>query len=259
VSKSNRRERVERAIKFWDDKPPSKFLLSEQTICLLDDSLQRLKDQETLSVDHIHAIILSISLVEAQIRDCIRLRIDDYAIPADLEHQALRDELNIDVSLFASLRGNKFSLGEFIIINLNVSTVSHLISAMDFCFGPKEHQEIHLKSLIERGRMPDVSIQKIYKSIAVAFDLRHRFVHELFDFTASKIGSVIDAKAIFVAIRDIYQFLIWTQAFKRDLFSGDFAELETPRGETGKAINQANSHYSRSTVTDRAGMRHRPV
>jgi len=130
---------------------------------------------------------------------------------------------------------------------------------MDFCFGPKEHQEIHLKSLIERGRMPDVSIQKIYKSIAVAFDLRHRFVHELFDFTASKIGSVIDAKAIFVAIRDIYQFLIWTQAFKRDLFSGDFAELETPRGETGKAINQANSHYSRSTVTDRAGMRHRPV
>ncbi len=239
MAKTNKRERIERAIKFWDDIPPSKFLLSESTIMLLDSAFQELRP-EVLTINHVQAAILSSSLLEAQIRDCIRLRIDDARVLPNFEHEIFRDELTIDLPLFASLRGHKFSLGEFFVMNSNISTVSQVVNPIDFCFGVGPNEEIFLGSSIEGESNPKLTLKDLYEAIAITLSFSYRFIHELFDFTASDIDSGKRADRITASIRNVYLFLIWTQALKLERFSGEFPELNTPRGETGRAINETS-------------------
>jgi hypothetical protein len=240
---SAKQVRIQRAIKFWENKTPAKFLLTEQTISLLGNSLGKLRSAKVFTLEHAHAMALSVSLIEAQMRDCVRLKIDNVGLPADLQHKFLKDDLNIDLALFATLRGYKFSLGEFVFMNIGISTVAQLWSAMDFCFGSKKDQEKYFNHYITENKLnvKDNYIIKLKSSLARVYMLRNTFIHEFFDFTAEIIGSVDEKEITHEMLQYSFDFLRWTQWMKVEQFSDSYPEPQTPRGEIGKNINQSNA------------------
>src|ERR1700694_53685 len=129
----SKRARIERALEFWRDKRIQRVLLSDGTIAVFGKLVSQCASIRIFSFEHAQALVMAVSLLESQIRDCIRLAIGDVRSPIDLDHPFLKD-LSIDASLFAPLRDRSFTLGEFVFLNTGVSTVPQLWSAMEFCF-----------------------------------------------------------------------------------------------------------------------------
>jgi hypothetical protein len=107
-----KRDRIGYSIEFWSDKKADKFLLSEPTIELLGRAIRTLKRRKRFGIEHANALTLAVSLIESQMRDCIRLAIDDPNSEIDHESEFVKD-IKIDTALISSMRARRLTLGEF--------------------------------------------------------------------------------------------------------------------------------------------------
>src|SRR5688500_10650607 len=105
-------ERIARAVKFWRNNRAKTLLLTESTIDLLKTLNNSLRKRKRFSLAHVQALSLAVSLIEAQLRDCLRLRVDDLRTELDSESAFL--DIKIDPALFDQMRARRLTLGEFV-------------------------------------------------------------------------------------------------------------------------------------------------
>src|SRR4029077_10331686 len=105
-------ERIDQTIEFWDRHSPQLYLVEEKSLALLDTAIEQLKAKTSFSLEHIQALVLTVSLCESQIRDCIRLAIDAPFMEIDSDNPLIK-EVSLDFKLVKSVRERRFSLGEF--------------------------------------------------------------------------------------------------------------------------------------------------
>jgi hypothetical protein len=226
--------RVDRTIEFWRNRKALKFLLTAPTINLLDKAVTKLTKRKRFSVDHIQALGLAVSLLESQLRDCLRLAVDDRH--SELDHKSEFLDIKIDAAFFSQVRSRRFTLGEFVFINTSISTIDRLWNALTFCF-PYQMDVAFEQWLTERG-MVCYPIVELKASLAWIYSERNKYTHEFFDDTALRIGSS-DALDVFCQhVSRACDFLSFVQQLKWDRFKYEFNEEHHQRGDIAKAINR---------------------
>jgi hypothetical protein len=117
------------------------YIIDEKSLSLQDAAIQPLKTNGTFSLEHIQAL-LSVSLSERQIRDCIRLAIDSSFMEIDPENPLIKD-VRRDFRLLNSVRDQRLSLGGFFALNTSISTVSRFWSGDELGFRRYPHNSRH--------------------------------------------------------------------------------------------------------------------
>jgi hypothetical protein len=117
-----KRDRIDHSIEFWSDKKVDRFLLLEPTIELLGRAIRTLKRRKRFGIEHANALTLAVSLIESQMRDCIRLAIDDNNSEINHESEFVKD-IKVDAAFISSMRARRLTLGEFVFLNTGISTV----------------------------------------------------------------------------------------------------------------------------------------
>ncbi len=231
-------QRIKKTIEFWENSPPTKFAVSEKSISFFKKQIAELADHNSLSAKHLHAAVIAVSLIEAQIRDCVRVRIDDVRLSIDFDHKFFKNKVNPDATLLENLRGYKLSLGEFVVANINISSVEDVWSAIDFCFGDDKRQlSCFSKWCAECQVGRDIQVNSIKTSLSAIYQERNKFVHELNDHMVGHLGFA-KASSLNSALHGAALFVEWVQWVKIGEFSDKAPELETPRGQVGKQINE---------------------
>lgn len=177
---------------------------------------------------------MGVSLIESQLRDCLKAAVDDHLHELDYDSPFLK--IKLEPATFGQMRSRRFSLGEFVFINASISTVETLWKAMELCF-PYHHASFEAW-FAEIGRVP-YPLDELKSALAWLFVERNRFVHELFDETFSEIGTLAEPQ-FFQKISRTHDFLCWVQHMKRYNFTSEDSEDHPSWGETGKSINDTN-------------------
>ena len=58
-------DRIDRTIEFWDRHSGQPYLIDDKSLSLLDTAIQPLKAKNTLTLEHIQALVLTVSLSES--------------------------------------------------------------------------------------------------------------------------------------------------------------------------------------------------
>jgi len=245
-------DRVDRTVEFWRTRRVRKFLLTERTIELLRHSIEAL-DSRVFTLQHVQALNLAVSLLEAQMRDCLRLAIDERNSELDAKNEFL--DIKIDVGFITQIRSRRFTLGEFVSINTGISTIERLWAALSFCL-PYDHEARFPTWCEQNGRSP-CDLSKLKGSLAWVYRERNRYVHEFFDDTALEIGESNALDVVAARLRHAYDFLMYVQWLKKDCFSyEDYTEDHPSWGEAGKDINEANKRIEQLIVQITGFLRH---
>jgi hypothetical protein len=243
-------DRIDRTIEFWRTRRIRKFLLTQKTIELLRTSIEAL-DSRLFTLQHIQALNLAVALFEAQLRDCLRLAVDNSGSELDTKSEFL--DIKIDAAFINQMRSRRFTLGEFVFINTGISTIERLWGAMSFCF-PDDlygHADAFRHWCEEKGRSP-YELAELKASLAWVYTERNRYVHEFFDETALALGESDNLTVVAVHLGHAYDFLMFVQSLKEERFSYEYPEDHPSWGKTGKAINQTNKRIEelRVKITD---------
>jgi hypothetical protein len=240
-------DRIDRTIEFWRTRRIRKFLLTQKTIELLRLSIEAL-DSRLFTLQHIQALNLAVALFEAQLRECLRLAVDDRSSELDAKSEFL-DIKKIDAAFINQMRSRRFTLGEFVFINTGISTIERLWGAMSFCF-PDDlygHADAFRHWCEEKGRSP-YELAELKASLAWVYTERNRYVHEFFDETALALGESDNLAVVAVHLGHAYDFLMFVQSLKEERFSSEYPEDHPSWGKTGKAINQTNKRIEELIV-----------
>jgi hypothetical protein len=229
-------DRFDRAVEFWRTRRIHKFLLSQTTIDLLKHSIDALQG-DTLTLAHVQALSLAVSLFEAQARDCLRAAIDSRHRDLDVKSEFVSD-IKIDPALFSLMRSRRFSLGEFVFITTGISTLERLWSAVTFSL--QFDHSLAFPAWLESSGRSRYDLKELKSSLAWIYLERNRFTHELFDDTARALSTSTSGDICRLHLSRGYEFLTYVQSEKCDHFSSEYDEHNTRRGEIGKEINDTN-------------------
>lgn len=228
---------IDRTIEFWRTRRNRKFLLTQKTIDLLRQSIKVLNSRK-LTLKHIQALNLAVSLFESQMRDCLRLAIDEPYSTVNPNSEFLK--IQIDFSLFENMRSRLLTLGEFVSINNNISNVSRLWNAVFFCFPFFDEQCVdEFRVWCEKNGRHPYQFFEIKSSIAWVYTERNKYVHEFFDEAALTLGGPVSS-SFAARLGHAYDFLAYVQSLKEQRFSDEVDEDHPVRGEVGKKINRIN-------------------
>jgi hypothetical protein len=236
-----KRDKIDHSIEFWGDKRVDRFLLSEPTIELLGRAIRTLKRRKRFGIDHANALTLAVSLIESQMRDCIRRAIDDPTFEFNHESEFLRD-IKIDTALLSTMRARRLTLGEFVFLNTGISTVERLFRAVEFCF-PYNNIEISFGVWLNKdARRTVCKYSELKSSLAWIYKERNQYVHELLDATAATLGSTTNLGDFFTNMARALDFLLFVQDMKKiDFGRREFSEHHPSRGKVGKQINRTTA------------------
>ena len=231
-------ERLNRIIDFWSARSSKRFLLTQEAIQLLGEAILRIGKAKNFTLEHAHALSLAVSLLEAQMKDCLRLAIDDHHRFIDEKSEFL--QVKIDPQLFRHFRSRRLSLGQFVSANTAISSIDKLWNAISFCF-PNDLGASYNSYIEEHGLSNASSLPNIKAAIARVFEQRNIFIHELFDHIAAQIGSAPNSGTLISDLRDAHNFLIFLQALKQRDFNRDFWEQHPSYGSVAKKLNATNA------------------
>jgi hypothetical protein len=231
-----KRDRIDHSIEFWSDKKVDRFLLSEPTIELLGRALRTLKRRKRFGIEHANALTLAVSLIESQMRDCIRLAIDDHNSEINHESEFVKD-IKIDAALISSMRARRLTLGEFVFLNTGISTVERLFRAVDFCF-PHDIELSFDYWLKEDAHRTIYTYSELKSTLAWIYQGRNRHVHELFDATVTAPGRADNIDEFFTNLSRALDFLLFAQYLKKNKFTREVGEHHPSHGKVGKQINR---------------------
>jgi hypothetical protein len=105
-------QQIDHAAEFWDRHLAQPYIIDDKSLSLLDAAIASLKAKSTFSLEHIQALVLSVSLSEGQMRDCIRLAIDSSFMEIDPENPLIKD-VKFDFRLLNSMRDRRLTVGGF--------------------------------------------------------------------------------------------------------------------------------------------------
>lgn len=234
-------ERITRAIEFWRNKRPHRLLLTEPTINILKKTSDSLDKKKRFGMGHIQALSLAVSLFEAQMRDCLRLRVDD--LNSELDYNSEFLDIKIDSLLLDEMRSHRLTLGEFVFINTGIPTIEKLWRAIEFCF-PFDISHT-LNDWLSQKAVSLYSIDDLKSSLAWVYIERNKFTHEFFDSTAKTIQTFEQREQFQTNISRAYEFLMFVQELKRTHFVYELEEGHPSWGATARKINRANARIAK--------------
>jgi hypothetical protein len=126
-------QQIDHAAEFWDRHLAQPYIIDDKSLSLLDAAIASLKAKSTFSLEHIQALVLSVSLSEGQMRDCIRLAIDSSFMQIDPENPLIKD-VKFDFRLLNSVRDRRLTVGGFFALNTSISTVSRFWHGAELAF-----------------------------------------------------------------------------------------------------------------------------
>lgn len=229
-------DRLDRAMDFWDRHATQPFLIGHKSLSLLSASIAVLRDHETFAIEHIHAVILAITLCEAQIRDCLRLAIDAPFIDFNFNNSLVKD-IRLDVSLLLSFREHRFSIGEFFAVNISISTVERFWTGADLSF-PGYDLPVCFSGWTQAAGLPSpASFDETKAALALVFAQRNQYVHEFTDVTASYIGTAENVAQTLAALNAVSLLLNFFQHLKEGQYDRAYSETAPSRAKVGKQLN----------------------
>jgi hypothetical protein len=173
--------------------------------------------------------------------DCLRLAVDDRH--SELDHKSEFLDIKIDATVFSQVRSRRFTLGEFVFVNTSISTIERLWNALMFCF-PYQMDVAFEHWQKERG-LVCYPVSELKASLAWVYSERNKYVHELFDDTALRIGSSEALDVFCQHVSRVYEFLCFVQQLKWDRFKYEFNEEHHLRGDVAKAINRTTDRIEK--------------
>jgi hypothetical protein len=126
-------QQIDHAAEFWDRHLAQPYINDDKSLSLLGAAIASLKAKSTFSLEHIQALVLSVSLSEGQMRDCIRLAIDSSFMEIDPENPLIKD-VKFDFRLLNSVRDRRLTVGGFFALNTSISTVSRFWHGAELAF-----------------------------------------------------------------------------------------------------------------------------
>lgn len=229
-------ERLNRTIEFWSSRSGKRYLLTEDAVRLLGETILRIAKVRHFTLEHVNALSLAVSLLEAQMKDCLRLAIDEQHRSLDEKSEFF--QFKIDPHLFSHFRSRRLSLGQFVFANTTISTVEKLWAAIAFCFMGDIEDDYN--SYVEAQNLSNAnSLKEVKAAIARVYEQRNIFTHEFFDHVASQIGKELNDGLFISDLRDTSNFLIFLQALKQKEFTRSYWEDHPSYGPVAKKLNAA--------------------
>jgi hypothetical protein len=229
-------EQIDHAAEFWDRHLAQPYIIDEKSLSLLDAAIQPLKAKGTFSLEHIQALVLSVSLSEGQIRDCIRLAIDSSFMEIDPENPVIKD-VRLDFRLLNSVRDRRLSLGGFFALNTTISTVSRFWSGAELGFRHDDFPAAYAQWDDAQKGDPAASFDDLKASLAFVFAERNRYVHEFSRLIADTIGEAHDNDRFISALEHVFLLVRFFQHLKTSQYGGLYSEHAPSRGRVGKELN----------------------
>ncbi|MGY3559810.1 hypothetical protein ACVWXP_003079 [Bradyrhizobium sp. USDA 4463] len=230
-------QQFDRAAEFWDRHAQRSYLVDEKSLTALEGAIEVLDSKSAFGLEHVQAFTLTISVCEAQIRDCIRLAFDAPYMPLDTGNPLMK-EVSVDYTLLNSVRDRHFSLGEFFALNTSVSTVSRFLSGAALGFPGYDLSDAFASWDVAKALTPKITFEDLKSSLAFAFEQRNRFIHEFSELVAAEIGKPQDKSRLLVPLRQVFLLLRFIQFLKVNQYSGSYNEEHPSRGAVGKELNQ---------------------
>jgi hypothetical protein len=159
-------KQIDHAADFWDRHLARPYIIDDKSLSLLD---------------HMQALVLSVSLSESQIRDCIRLAIDSPFMQIDPENPLIK-EIKFDFRLLNSVRDRRLSVGGFFASNTSISTVSRFWHGAELGFSGYDFLASYAQWDDIRKGDPAVAFDDLKSSLAFVFTERNRYVHGHLEF-----------------------------------------------------------------------------
>jgi hypothetical protein len=181
---------------------------------LLNDSITAIERATTLSLEHVQALVLAISLCEAQVRDCMRLAIDAPFMEIDIENPLIKD-VKLDLTLLNSVREHHFTLGDFLALNTSISTTSRFWAGAELGFPGYDLAHSFATWDYVQTLQPPVTLDEAKASLALIFTERNRYVHEFSELTARSIGAAHDNERFVKALKQVLLLLRFLQNLRR--------------------------------------------
>jgi hypothetical protein len=229
-------DRIDRTIEFWNRHSGQPYLFDEKSLSLLVSAIEPLKAKRTLTLEHVQALVLAVSLSESQIRDCIRLAIDSPFMEIDAENPLIKD-VRLDFRLLNSVRDRHLSLGAFFALNTSISTASRFWCGAQLSFKGYDFPTWFSNWDYAQKFYLTVSFDDLKASLAFVFTERNRYVHELSRLVVNTIGERHDNHGFTSALEHVYLLLRLFQELKAGQYEGTYSENAPSRANIGKELN----------------------
>jgi len=238
-------DRLNRTIDFWTSNRVNNSFISTKAIDFFGDQIKALRRRKRFGLHHTDALKLAVSLMESQMRDCIRLTLDSPYSEPDFKGELISD-IKIDATLFNVMRTRRLTLGEFVFLNTSISTKEKLFGAFEFCFNPRNEAEPSFEGWKqEHPARPSYTYAQLKTSLARVYDQRNKYVHEFYDSTLSEFGKSDNLPDFFTHLSRSFDFLQFVQSLKEHNFRFHYSETHPSRGDTGKRINRLNNNIDK--------------